>query len=54
MTHKNTITGTNLLEMSDQDFKTVYESRREEWRVLTTYQEAEAIQKRAKELGLES
>lgn len=53
MSDKITLTGTNLLELSDAEFTAIYEAKRSEYRVLTTEQEAEKIQARAKSLGLE-
>jgi hypothetical protein len=53
MSNKVTLTGSNLLELTDEEFKSIYESKRSEYLVLTTTKEAEAIQARAKELGLE-
>lgn len=53
MSNKITLTGENLLELSDVEFQAIYESKRSEYRVLTTTQEAEQIQARAKSLGLE-
>lgn len=48
-----TLTGSNLLELTDEQFKAIFESKREDFRVLTTVEEAEKIQARAKSLGLE-
>lgn len=53
MSDKITLTGTNLLELADAEFKAIYEAKRSEYRVLTTTQEATDIQARAKSLGLE-